>query len=111
MQDIVSNINLYLPFVLDNLPYVILLIQIIALIILYVNTDKIRKDKNAREYYESNLAASILFSLPLLFIGLIHLYVHVSLRINPGNTLATAATVGLKEYFCGTNQMKQILRL
>ena len=111
MQGILQNINLYLPFILENLPYVIILIQIIALIILYVNTDKIRNDKNARDYYASNLTASILFSLPLLFLGLIHLYLHVSLRLNPGNTLATISTMGLKEYFCGTNQLKQMLHL
>jgi hypothetical protein len=106
MQGILSNMNLYLPLVLNNFPYVIILIQFIALVILYVNTHRIKKDKNAREYYELNLTASVLFSLPLLLFGLIQLFVYVNFIYNPANFMSTALSIN-----SGGNQLMKGLFL
>ena len=64
MQSILSNINVDEYFV--YLPLVLGLIQLIGFITLYVNTHSIGNDKNARQYYASNITASILVSIPLL---------------------------------------------
>jgi undecaprenyl pyrophosphate phosphatase UppP len=40
---------------------------IIGCIILYINTNNMAKDKNAKEYYNLNISASVLVLLPFLF--------------------------------------------
>jgi hypothetical protein len=68
MQSVLSSINVDEYFV--YLPLVLTLIQFIGFIILYVNTNSIGNDKNAKQYYASNVTASVLVSIPLLVLVL-----------------------------------------
>jgi len=71
MQNILSNMNDTLSKInvdeyLVYLPIALGLNQLIGLIILYVNTHSIGSDKNTRQFYASNVSASVLLSIPLL---------------------------------------------
>jgi len=52
---------------LRSLPqYILLIIQLVGLIYLYINTEKMAKDPNGEPYYKNNVIASVLVSIPLL---------------------------------------------
>ena len=52
--------------VLRYLPVTVAVIQVIGFLFLWVNTNSMAKDPNAKPYYNYNVVASVLVSIPLL---------------------------------------------